>query len=315
MPDAPGNQPQGLRLVFMGTPEFAVASLAVLVDSGFEIAGVITAPDRPAGRGRQLQYSAVKQYALQIGLRVLQPTNLKSEAFQRELQELGADLFVVVAFRMLPEAVWSMPPRGTINLHASLLPQYRGAAPINRAIMNGETETGVTTFFIRQEIDTGDLLLQEKVPIGPDETAGELHDRLMHIGAGLVLETVRAIASETVRPIPQHAGEAIKTAPKIFREDCEIDWNRPVREVYNQIRGLSPYPAAFTDLHSKSLKVYRADVRVEDHDKPAGLWESDGAAYLRVYGPDGWLDLTEVQLEGKRRLPVGDFLRGYTWPA
>jgi methionyl-tRNA formyltransferase len=297
----------------MGTPAFAVASLDTLVANGCNIVGVITAPDRPAGRGRKLRTSAVKQYAEQQGLHILQPTNLKSPHFQAELRELKADLQVVVAFRMLPEVVWDMPPLGTINLHASLLPQYRGAAPINWAIINGETVTGVTTFFIKHEIDTGDLLLQEKVEIKEDDTAGKLHDRLMAAGADLVLHTVRGIEAGSLVPQPQQSAGDLQKAPKIFREDCLVDWSQPVRRVYNHIRGLSPYPAAYTYLDGKMLKIYRAELVEEDHCRDPGYYESDGKTALLYYAPGGYLSLKEIQLEGKKRMDIEDFLRGYAF--
>src|SRR5687767_874321 len=233
----------------MGTPEFAVASLDILVKNNYPIAAVITAPDKPAGRGLEVQQSAVKKYAVLKNLNVLQPEKLKDPDFISRLKALNADLFIVVAFRMLPEAVWNMPELGTFNLHASLLPQYRGAAPINRAIMNGEKETGVTTFFLQQEIDAGDILFQEKISIGDTETAGELHDRMAELGAALVVKTVRAIEDDSTHPVPQPpAGANLKTAPKIFKEDCRINWNKSANEIFNLIRGLSPFPGAFTDL-------------------------------------------------------------------
>lgn len=302
-----------MRIVFMGSPQFAVASLDILVSNGYNIVGVITAPDRPAGRGRKLRPSAVKQYAREKGLRILQPTNLKSPDFLEELGSLRADLQIVVAFRMLPESVWDMPPVGTVNLHASLLPQYRGAAPINWVLINGETQTGVTTFFIEHLIDTGDLLLQRPVAIAEGETAGSLHDKLMVEGAELVLETVRGIENGSLQPIPQETDGELKKAPKIFREDCRIDWALPARKVYDFIRGLSPYPAAFTELHGKQLKIFSADCRETEHDVEPGTFISDGNSYIHVYSPDGYLSLVEIQLEGKRRMSVADFLNGYNW--
>ncbi|MGZ3927285.1 MAG: methionyl-tRNA formyltransferase, partial [Mucilaginibacter sp.] len=248
-----------MRIVFMGTPEFAVTSLDALIKAGSEIVGVVTAPDKPAGRGQKLNVSAVKQYALDNNLRVLQPEKLKNEEFLEELRSLNADLQVVVAFRMLPEAVWNMPSKGTINLHASLLPQYRGAAPINWVLINGEKESGVTTFFLKHEIDTGDILFTEKVTLTGHETAGELHDRLMYKGAGLLVKTVKGVESGRYSEHPQaelSTGTELKNAPKIFKEDCKIDWNQPAEKVYNLIRGLSPYPTAFTILNEKILKVF-----------------------------------------------------------
>ena len=251
-----------MRIVFMGTPEFAVASLEALLASGSEIVGVVTAPDKPAGRGKKLTESAVKKYAAGRGLRVLQPTKLKDEAFLAELKSLGADLQVVVAFRMLPEVVWNMPPKGTINLHASLLPQYRGAAPINWVLINGEAESGVTTFFLKHEIDTGDILFTEKITLTGVETAGELHDRLKDKGAGLLVKTVKAIESGRYTELPQSQlaeGVELKSAPKLFKEDGEIDWNQSAEKIYNLIRGLSPVPGAYTTLQEKTLKVFRAE--------------------------------------------------------
>jgi len=303
-----------MRIIFMGTPDFAVATLDILVKNGYDIVGVITAPDRKAGRGRKISESAVKKYAVANGLHVLQPTNLKNVDFLRELKALEADLQIVVAFRMLPVAVWDMPPMGTVNLHASLLPQYRGAAPINHAIINGEKETGATTFFIRHEIDTGDLLLQAKVAIRPDESAGELHDELMTKGAELILRTVKAIEEKTIEAIPQQMEGELISAPKIFKEDCQIDWSLNTETVYNLIRGLSPYPAAFTYLHEKVLKVYRADKVIRPHTSPVGLYTTNGKDELRYFCNDGYLLLHEVQLEGKKRMSVPDFLRGYNWP-
>src|ERR1043165_9173853 len=255
-PPAGGGQ-GGLRIVFMGTPEFAVASLDALVNKGYNIVGVITAPDKPAGRGMKLQESAVKKYAVEKGLRILQPEKLKNPQFLDELKSLNADLQVVVAFRMLPEVVWNMPALGTINVHASLLPQYRGAAPINWAIINGEKQTGITTFKLKHEIDTGDILLQETINIGEDETAGELHDRMKEIGAQLLVKTIKGIADGSLKETPQPPGD-IKHAPKIFTETCHIKWNKSLNSIYNLIRGLSPYPGAFTLLDEKVLKIFKA---------------------------------------------------------
>lgn len=306
------------RIVFMGTPEFAVAALEALLDAGCRVVAVITAPDRPAGRGMQLQPSAVKRCALSRNIPVLQPTNLRSEAFLEELRSFRATIQVVVAFRMLPEAVWAMPPKGTFNLHASLLPQYRGAAPINHAIINGETETGVTTFFLKQEIDTGHIILQERTPIGPEETVGELHDRLMRIGAALTVDTVRMIASGTVRPIPQTEldKEQLKGAPKIFKDFCRIDWKKGTVKVVDHIRGLSPYPAAFTSLHSDdeelNMKVFRA-VRTAHGEPPSpGRIMTDGRSFISIGCADGWISLLDVQLSGKRRMGVAELLNGFS---
>jgi methionyl-tRNA formyltransferase len=303
-----------MRIVFMGTPEFAVASLDALVQAGFNIVGVITAPDKPAGRGMQLQQSAVKQYAVSKGLNVLQPEKLKNPAFLEQLSSLNADLQVVVAFRMLPEAVWNMPRKGTINLHASLLPQYRGAAPINWAIINGEKETGVTTFKLQHEIDTGNILLQEKIAVGDNETAGELHDRMKVTGAALLLKTVRGLADGSLQGKPQEQftpNAPLKHAPKIFTDTCRINWNNSAAEIFNLIRGLSPYPAAFTSLEGKLLKIYRATKELTAPAIAPGTHETDGKTWLRFAASDGYIYVTELQLEGKKRMRTEDFLRGY----
>jgi methionyl-tRNA formyltransferase len=306
---------KALRIVFMGTPEFAVASLDALVKAGCQIVGVITAPDKPAGRGMQLQQSAVKQYAVEKGLTVLQPEKLKSPSFIEELGSLKADLQIVVAFRMLPEIVWNMPPIGTVNVHGSLLPQYRGAAPINWAVINGEKETGVTTFKLKHEIDTGDILLQEPIPIGDDETAGSLHDRMKEIGAQLLVRTVEGLANGSLQEIPQseisNQKPEIKHAPKIFTETCRINWNKPVDDIYNMIRGLSPYPAAFTDLNGKKLKIYSSSKEKRAIEKIPGEWETDKSTFLRFAGKDGLISIKELQLEGKKKMSVQEFLRGY----
>lgn len=302
-----------LRLVFMGTPEFAVTSLDALHTAGCTIVGVITAPDKPAGRGMQLQQSAVKKYAVEKGLHVLQPEKLKNPAFLEELKALQADLFIVVAFRMLPEAVWNMPPMGTINLHGSLLPNYRGAAPINWAVINGEKETGVTTFRLKHEIDTGNILLREAFPIGENDTAGEVHDKMMHIGAQLLLKTVKGLAEHSIEEQPQDAIDpsTLKHAPKIFTETCRIDWNKPTNEIYNLIRGLSPYPAAFTMLNGKMLKIYRAEKETATPSKAAGEFVTDGKQYLKFATADGHISITELQMEGKKKMKVEEFLRGW----
>jgi methionyl-tRNA formyltransferase len=302
-----------MRIVFMGTPEFAVASLDELIQSGCEIVGVVTAPDKPAGRGQKVNESAVKQYAVAHGLKVLQPEKLKNEEFLKELKALNADLQVVVAFRMLPEVVWNMPPKGTINLHASLLPQYRGAAPINWVLINGEKESGVTTFFLKHEIDTGDILFTEKITLTGHETAGELHDRLMYKGAGLLVKTVKAVESGRYAENPQHGlaeGVELKHAPKIFKEDCKIDWSQPAEKVYNLIRGLSPYPTAFTTLNDKILKVFGAEYELAETGEEPGEFLSDNRTFLKVATLDGFIILTDVQLEGKKRMGVLEFLRG-----
>jgi methionyl-tRNA formyltransferase len=302
-----------LRIVFMGTPEFAVASLDALVKAGCNIVGVITAPDKPAGRGMKLNESAVKKYAVEHHLNILQPEKLKNPEFLEQLKALNADLQIVVAFRMLPEVVWNMPPLGTVNLHGSLLPQYRGAAPINWAIINGEKETGVTTFKLKHEIDTGNILLQEKFSIGEDETAGELHDRMKAIGARVLLETVKGIAAGTLQEKPQESiyPLPLKHAPKIFTETCKINWTKPLDEVHNLIRGLSPYPAAYTILENKMLKIYRSEKEKTFPSSAPGQWETDQKTYLKFAVPDGYILLKEVQLEGKKKLSIEEFLRGY----
>ncbi|WP_316822821.1 methionyl-tRNA formyltransferase [Pedobacter gandavensis] len=299
-----------MRLVFMGTPDFAVASLNALVEAGFNVVGVVTAADKPAGRGQKLQESAVKQYAVAKGLKVLQPLKLKDPEFIQELKDLQADLQVVVAFRMLPEIVWNMPAKGTINLHASLLPQYRGAAPINHAIINGEKESGVTTFFLKHEIDTGDVIFSERVAIGDDETAGELHDQLMNVGAGLLVKTVKAIEQGNYTEQPQIQTDLLKHAPKIFKENCLIDWNQSAKSVYNLIRGLSPYPTAYTKLGDKNLKIFKAELENESPEIETGKFLSDGKTYLKFAAKDGYIKLTDLQYEGKKRMTVAEFLRG-----
>ena len=316
---------KSLRTVFMGTPEFAVASLDALVQAGCHIVGVITAPDKAAGRGMQLQQSAVKKYAVEKGLHILQPDKLKNPGFLEQLRSLQADLQIVVAFRMLPEAVWNMPPMGSVNLHGSLLPQYRGAAPINWAVINGEKETGVTTFKLKHEIDTGDILLQERFPIGDDETAGEVHDKMKAIGAQLLVRTVAGLAEGTLKKTPQlstgnlPAGEAdrpetLKHAPKIFTETCRIDFSKTVNEVHNLIRGLSPFPGAFTSLDSKTLKIFRTEKQPGSTGSASGSFETDKKQFLKFACADGYVLVKELQLEGKKRMAVEDFLRGYHFP-
>ncbi len=307
-----------LKILFLGTPDFAVASLRILVESGYDIVGVITAPDKQAGRGLKLQQSPVKSYSVANGLKVLQPTNLKAPDFLEKIKLLQADLQIVVAFRMMPEVLWAMPSLGTFNLHASLLPQYRGAAPINHVLINGEKETGVTTFFLRQEIDTGDIIMSEKVLIEEDETAGELHDKLMNIGAETVLQTVRKIESGNYEAAKQHSADTayLKPAPKIFRDDCAIDWDFSIDKVHNKIRGLSPYPAAFTTLQTTNgnalvLKIYRAEKEHGASCKPGQL-QSDQKTFLKIACLDGWLHVLEVQLEGKTKMKIADFLRGFS---
>ena len=315
---------EDLKIVFFGTPDFAVESLSRLVDGGYNVAAVVTMPDKPAGRGRQLQESDVKRYAVEHGLPVLQPVSLKDEAFIEELRSFGAQLFIVIAFRMLPEAVWQMPPLGTFNLHASLLPRYRGAAPINWAVMNGDTETGVTTFFLKHEIDTGDVIQQRSCPIGRHENVEDIHDRLMVMGADMVIETVDAIIAGTVKPIPQDqmltAGQHPTPAPKIFKDTCRIDWNRPAEALYNHIRGLSPYPAAWTTIENEegkdctTIKVYATSepLPFAASESPApGTIVADRKT-LRVACADGWLQLLSLQQSGKKRMDTDAFLRGYT---
>lgn len=304
----------------MGTPDFAVPSLACLLEHGYDIAGVVTSPDRPAGRGQRVTASPVKQFAMSKGLTILQPANLKSADFHEQLKALNADLQIVVAFRMLPEIVWSMPPMGTFNLHASLLPDYRGAAPINWAVINGEKATGVTTFFLRHEIDTGAILFQEKLEIGEHETAGELHERLMQAGAGLVLKTVDAIAAKRIQPIEQDEllqGRTPNTAPKLNKENIRINWSLPGHAIFNFIRGLSPYPAAHTTLYnpenqtSYECKIQRADFTPATAENSPGTIETDGRNYLKVYCSDGIITLNEIQLAGKQRMKIKDLLNGF----
>jgi len=355
------------RIVFMGTPEFAVASLDALVKAGYNIVGVVTAPDKPGGRGMKLQQSEVKKYALKHSLKVLQPEKLKNPEFLEELRSLQADLQIVVAFRMLPEVVWNMPSKGTINLHGSLLPQYRGAAPINWAVINGEKETGVTTFKLKHEIDTGDILLQESFPIGENETAGEVHDKMKEVGAHLLVRTVQGLVAGTVQEIPQSSvggsqlpvtssqlpadnqqsgsgsqlptpnsglspgsqlptpnsglspgsqlptpnSDLLKHAPKIFTSTSKIDWTKSVDEIHNLIRGLSPFPGAFTELGDQTIKIFKSE---KEHIIPTsrpGRWESDKKTYVKFAAKDGYIHLKDVQLEGKKKMAIEDFLRGY----
>jgi methionyl-tRNA formyltransferase len=326
-----------LRIVFMGTPEFAVASLDALVKAGCNIAGVITAPDKPGGRGMQLQRSAVKKYAVENNLHVLQPEKLKNPEFLEELKSLQADLQIVVAFRMLPEVVWNMPPMGTVNLHGSLLPHYRGAAPINWAVINGEKETGVTTFKLKHEIDTGDILLQESFPIGENETAGDVHDKMKEIGANLLVKTVKGLAEGKLEEKPQQAignsqlaieseqnskshspftsHHSLKHAPKIFTETCKIDFSKTTEEVHNLIRGLSPFPGAFTMLNEKMLKIYKSkkvyEVNKVDKVTDSVAFATDGKIYLHFVCSNGQIAVKELQLEGKKKMSVEEFLRGY----
>ena len=301
------------NLVFMGTPEFAVASLDALVQAGFNIAAVITAPDKPAGRGMKLTESAVKKYAVEKGLPVLQPEKLKNPQFIEQLQALHADIQVVVAFRMLPEMVWNMPLMGTINLHGSLLPQYRGAAPINWAVINGEKETGVTTFKLQHEIDTGNILLQESFSIGEDENAGQVHDHMKEIGAALLVKTIQGLENGTLQEKPQSTiiDNTLKHAPKIFTDTCKIDWNKPAAEIYNLVRGLSPFPAAFTFLKDKVLKIYSCKKEITNPTVAPGQLLTDNKTWLKFAAQNGYIQVTEIQLEGKKKMMIDEFLRGY----
>ncbi|MDR2282224.1 MAG: methionyl-tRNA formyltransferase [Sphingobacterium sp.] len=302
-----------MRIIFMGTPDFAVASLKALLDAGQNVVAVVTSPDKPAGRGQKLHQSAVKLFALENNLPVLQPEKLRAPDFLAALQSYQADLQVVVAFRMLPEVVWNMPPMGTINVHASLLPQYRGAAPINHAIINGEKESGVTTFLLQREIDTGNILLNEKVKIEDNDTAGILHDKLMHAGARTLIKTIEGLKNGSITAIPQDEtdSKSLKHAPKIFKEDCVIDWNNSTEQVYNKIRGLSPYPAAYTLLDGKVLKIYEANKEQNSSKKTAGTFHTDGKSFLKFNTTDGCINLISLQIQGKKRMSVEEFLRGY----
>ena len=309
-----------LRIVYMGTPEFAVESLKRLVEGGYQVVGVITMPDKPMGRhGSVLQPSPVKQYAVSQGLRVLQPEKLKNEEFLEELRALKADLQIVVAFRMLPEVVWNMPRLGTFNLHASLLPQYRGAAPINWAVINGETETGITTFFLKHEIDTGEIIDQVRVPIADTDNVEVVYDKLMKLGGDLVVKTVDAILEGNVKTIPQEqlaTATELCPAPKIFKETCRIDWNAGVKKVYDFVRGLSPYPAAWTELHQgeaapMSLKIFETEKVFTPHSLKPGTVVTDKKTYFHIASTDGFLRVLSLQLAGKKRMDVADFLRGY----
>lgn len=302
-----------LRIIYMGTPEFAVPSLEILLQNKFNVVAVITAPDKPKGRGQKVMTSPVKDCAVKYNVPVLQPTNLKAPEFIEELKSYNANLQIVVAFRMLPEAVWNMPEIGTFNLHASLLPQYRGAAPINWAIINGEKETGVTTFFLKHEIDTGKIIFQEKEIIHEDDTVGDLYARLMTKGAQLVLKTVQAIEHGTYPQIDQNENQTLKTAPKIFRETCKIDWEQPTEKVYNFIRGLSPYPAAWTEITGKNLKLFKVEKLNTTKELEAlrpGQYVSDNKSYLHFRTATGGINVKELQIEGKRRMEIEEFLRG-----
>lgn len=313
--------PKEIRIVFMGTPDFAVGSLKALIDNGYQVVGVITAPDKPAGRGRQLTESAVKKYAVENGLNVLQPEKLKNPEFLADLERLKADLQIVVAFRMLPEVVWNRAPFGTFNLHASLLPQYRGAAPLNWAIINGERETGVTTFLLDQEIDTGRIIFQERIEIGENDSVGDLHDHMMEVGAGLVLKTVDALAEGRVEAVEQTAlmntPESIRHAPKIFKDDCRVDWTRDTESVRNLIRGMSPYPTAWTELvHRDTAEILTAKIYSAIRDNQSlpgapGTLQSDGKTFLKIACIDGWLSITDIQLSGRKRMKIVELLRGF----
>jgi len=310
---------EDLRIVYMGTPDFAVESLRCLVEGGYNVVGVITMPDKPAGRGHKLQFSPVKQYALEHSLPLLQPEKLKDEVFVEALREWKADLQIVVAFRMLPEVVWNMPRLGTFNLHASLLPQYRGAAPINWAVINGDTETGITTFFLRHEIDTGEVIQQVRIPIADTDDVGIVHDKLMMLGGKLVTETVDAILNDAVKPIPQEemavVGE-LRPAPKIFKDTCRIDWNQPVKRIYDFIRGLSPYPAAWSELvqpdgETVVMKIFETKKIIQSHQLTPGTLLTDGKTYIHVAAADGIIGIRALQLPGKKRLKTDELLRGF----
>lgn len=312
-------QKEDLRIVYMGTPDFAVEPLQKLVEGGYNIVGVITMPDKPIGRHQtELSASPVKKYAVEHGLQVLQPAKLKDETFLEELRSLRADLQIVVAFRMLPEVVWAMPKYGTFNLHAALLPQYRGAAPINWAIINGDTQTGITTFFLDHDIDTGSVIQRVPVPILDTDNVEDVHDKLMHLGADLVVETVDNIIADNVHPIPQadlQTDEPLRPAPKIFKDTCKIDWSNDVKRTYDFIRGLSPYPAAWTELtyggKTQVLKVYASEKEFTTTDQPVGTVLTDGKTYLKVAQSDGYQNIITLQLAGKKRMSVVDFLRGF----
>ena len=300
-----------LKIIFLGTPDFAVASLKAIIENGFDVVAVVTAPDKPAGRGMHLQFSPVKKYALEKNIPVLQPEKLKDPNFVEELKSYHADLQVVIAFRMLPEIVWNMPPLGTVNLHASLLPDYRGAAPINWAIINGEKETGVSTFFLKHDIDTGDLIMSKKVVITDKMNVGELHDILMNTGAEVIVETIQSIEQKTTQPTPQK-NNSNKIAPKIFTAHCKINWNSDGENIYNLVRGMSPYPGAFTELDEKILKVFECDF-IEDSaiKKQPGEISTDGKSFLKFACNNGWIELKNVQLAGKKRMSIDELLRGY----
>jgi methionyl-tRNA formyltransferase len=305
------------RIVFMGTPAFAVASLNALLQAKMNVVGVVTAPDKPAGRGMQLQQSAVKQFALAHDLPVLQPEKLKSPEFFDALKQWKPDLQVVVAFRMLPEQIWSFPPMGTLNVHGSLLPQYRGAAPINWAIINGEKETGVTTFQLQHAIDTGAILLQERIPIATNNTAGEIHDTMMEVGAQLLVKTLHGLFDNSIKAVPQEqviGNDTLQHAPKIFTKDCEIDWHKPSTSIHNLIRGLAPFPGAITKIEGKIVKLFLTQVIDATPTEAPGSFITDGKTFAKIACKDGYIGLADIQWEGKKRMPIIDFLRGYRKP-
>ena len=311
---------QDFRIVYMGTPEFAVEPLKTLLDNGFNVVGVITAPDKPAGRGHKMQFSQVKEFAVTRGLNILQPEKLKDPVFISELESLKADLFVVVAFRMLPKVVWAMPPKGTINLHASLLPQYRGAAPINWAVINGDKQTGVTTFFIEEEIDTGMIIDQQVIDIDPDENVGSVYQRLMELGSKVLSGTVQNIKDGTVKPISQSdkitKTSDLKAAPKISKDTCQINWGKTAREVHNLVRGFSPYPAAWTiiskdDNTTEVVKIFSTRPEVTKHNLQPGAIDTDSKHYMKIATTDGFVSVLEIQPAGKKRMDIGSFLNGH----
>jgi len=305
------------RIVFMGTPAFAVASLNALLQAKMNVVGVVTAPDKPAGRGMQLQQSAVKQFALAHDLPVLQPEKLKSPEFFDALKQWKPDLQVVVAFRMLPEQIWSFPPMGTLNVHGSLLPQYRGAAPINWAIINGEKETGVTTFQLQHAIDTGAILLQDRIPIAANNTAGEIHDTMMEVGAQLLVKTLHGLFDNSIKAVPQEqviGTDTLQHAPKIFTKDCEIDWHKPCTSIHNLIRGLAPFPGAITKIDGKIVKLFLTHVIDATPTEAPGSFITDGKTFAKIACKDGYIGLADIQWEGKKRMPIIDFLRGYRKP-
>jgi methionyl-tRNA formyltransferase len=306
------------RIVFMGTPAFAVASLSALLQAKMNVVGVVTAPDKPAGRGMQLQQSAVKQFALAHDLPILQPEKLKSSEFFEALKQWAPELQVVVAFRMLPEQIWSFPPMGTLNVHGSLLPQYRGAAPINWAIINGEKETGVTTFQLQHAIDTGAILLQDRIPIAPNNTAGEIHDTMMEVGAQLLVKTLHGLFNNSIQAVPQDqvmGNEGLQHAPKIFTKDCEIDWEKPCASIHNLIRGLAPFPGAITKIDGKIVKLFLTQMIEGPPTEVPGTFVTDGKTYAKIACKDGYIGLSDIQWEGKKRMPIIDFLRGYRKPS